>query len=242
MRFRDLFVHRSPDDAGTAAGGTAPATPPAVTPPAPTGGSTLTPPAGTPPVPPAGAPPAPPADVVYDLKLPEKSTLDPALLERTVAIARAQGLSPAQAQAAVDLAASEITTHTATAVKAAMEAIQPGGAEWKKEIDGWKAQVLADQTLGKTPEERRATVDRGVGIVRQYAKTHPDDAPAFTQFLDNGLGDHPATVRFFAWLGDAAKEGSLRAADLNDEKPTKSTAELLYGPDGGRSKGKAVTA
>src|SRR5687768_5093064 len=58
----------------------------------------------------------PPADekkeeVKYELTLPEKSALDPAVLERTAAIARARGLSPEQAQAAVDLVNSEVASH-----------------------------------------------------------------------------------------------------------------------------------
>lgn len=170
--------------------------------------------------------------VAYDLRLPEGSPLDPALLERTVAIARERGLSPEQAQAVVDLTASEITARVA----AVEQSMSPGGEAWTKQVNAWKAETENDPKLGKTPAERIATLQRGYGVVRKFGEAHPDDAPALNAFLDNsGLGNHPVVARLFAWLAKEAGEGTFTLPDPKDAPP-KSTAELLYGPDGGRKK------
>jgi hypothetical protein len=77
-------------------------------------------------------------------------------------------------------------------------------------VDAWKAQTLADVTLGKTPEERQAAIQKGHGVFLKFAEANPTEKEALTGFLNtSGLGDHPTVVRFFAWLGKAAAEGPL---------------------------------
>lgn len=143
---------------------------------------------------------------MYDLKLPENAVLDAAATERTTAFARTSGLSPEQAQQVLAFANQEVAAQR----DALLAAHQPGGAAWEKQLNDWRAQTLADSALGATPEERTATIARGTSVLKRYAAANPDDAQAMTSFLDtSGLGEHPAAVRFFAWLGKAAGEGTL---------------------------------
>lgn len=183
---------------------------------------------------PDAAPPAattPPSDIVYDLKLPEKSTLDPAIVERTAATARALGLSPDAAQKVLELAHQEIASH----VDALTKAHQPGGAEWKKIVDAWDAEIKADPRLGATPDERLANVQKGQQVISRYYEKHPEDAAAFKEFLeDSKLGSHPAFARFSVWLGKAAGEGDIASGAPAGEKP-KTAIEALWGADGGRA-------
>lgn len=149
----------------------------------------------------------------YTLTLPDGAT-DAALLERTALIAKERGLSNEQAQALVNFAHQEGTTRADTAAKAAVDAAMksyaPGGEKWLEQVETWKTQTLADPALGKTPEERSAAIQSGHGILMKYGEANPADADAMKGFLNtSGLGNHPAAVRFFAWLGKAAGEGSL---------------------------------
>ncbi len=158
--------------------------------------------------------------------LPKDAAIDADALGRTVAIARAQGLSSEHAQAFADLVNSEVAQSRA----ALLAAHQPGGAAWTKQLDAWKADTLADPSLGKTPSERTAAVQRGANVLKKYAEANPDDAEQMTAFLtDSGLGEHPAAVRFFNWLGKAAGERSLVLG--NDTSVQRSAAEIMY-PNG----------
>lgn len=208
-----------------------PASPPA--PPPPSDSPAPPAPPAEPPKPadPPAAPP-PPADVKevkYDLRLPEgATTLDAGVLARTEAHARARGLAPEHAQAALDLVAQEVASHSTVASEAAIKAYQPGGAEYEKAVAEWKAESAADPTLGSTPEERLATVNRGKAVLQQYAAAHPDDAPKLNAFLtDGGLIEHPTFVRFMGWLGKATQEGKLVTANATTQAGTPGEREAL---------------
>jgi hypothetical protein len=225
---------------GTGAG-TAVADPP--TPPAPAPASPPAPSAPDSAEPPKTDPPPAAAvdEVKYDLKLPEGVTLDAALLERTATTARARGLSQEQAQATVDLVAQEITSALDAERSRIADSYQPGGAAWQQVVDGWKAETTADPKLGATPEERQAAVDRGFGIVRKYGEANPNDAQAMTEFLDSsGLGNHPAAVRFFAWLGKAAGEGDMPTPNAAQGQSRIPDGQLFY-QNGGRGPKKGGT-
>jgi hypothetical protein len=144
----------------------------------------------------------------YDLKLPDKSTLDATVLERTAAIARELGLSDsAAAQKVLDLVHQEATTRETAARAAVLADHQPGGTAWSSMLDNWKAETLADATLGKTPEERTAAIQRGVGVIDKFAKANPEMGAAFKQFLNtSGLGEKREVVHFFKYLGEVAGE------------------------------------
>lgn len=168
--------------------------------------------------------PAAPVEIVYDLKTPENAALDAAASERTVAFARSRGLSNDAAQAALDLANTEV----ASAKEAIFKDHQPGGAAWTKQVDGWKAETLADASLGATPEARTAAIQKGVQIVNKYTEAHPEQAADFKGFFDtSGLGNHPAAVRFFAWLGEVASEGSLVTSQIGGDG-RKADVDVFY--------------
>jgi hypothetical protein len=138
--------------------------------------------------------------------LPKDAAIDADALGRTVAIARERGLSSEQAQSVVDLINGEVAQSRA----ALLAAHQPGGAEWTKQLDAWKAETLADASLGKTPEERTAAIQRGAQVLKKYGEANPEDAKNMEAFLtESGLGEHPAAVRFFHWLGKAAGERAI---------------------------------
>lgn len=169
----------------------------------------------------------------YDLKAPEGSALDDAAIERTAATARELGLSQEHAQKALDFVASEVKTRVESAVEAAradlLKSYAPGGEAWQEQVDGWKAEALKDASLGKTEADRTAAIQRGQAVLQKFAEAQPEDAESTKQFLNiSGLGNHPAVVRFFSWLGKAAGEAQMvtPGAAGGGEK---STAELLYG-------------
>ena len=155
--------------------------------------------------------------------LPKDAIIDAAVLDRTVAIARAQGLSREQAQPMVDLINQEV----AHARDDLLASYQPGGAEWTKQVDGWRATTEADTQLGKTPEERKAAIAKGASVLKKYAEQYPADKPALDEFLDaSGFGDHPVFARMFHWLGKAAGERLMVTGTNSDLAAT--PAERMY--------------
>ena len=156
----------------------------------------------------------------YDLKLPDGSTADPGLLERTAAIARARGLTNEQAQAVVDHAIQEASTQAKAAADAAIQAYQPGGAEWQKQSAAWKAETLADPALGATEAERIAALRHGERVIEKFAEAHPEDGKAIKAFLEStALGNKREVARFIAWLGKTTEEGTyVQAGKPGDGK------------------------
>lgn len=175
--------------------------------------------------------------VEYDLKLPEKSGLHASIIKRTAATARELGLSPDAAQKVLDFTLQEATKHaekaTATAVEEALKAHQPGGAEWTKQEAAWKADALADPVLGKTPEERRASIDKGRAVLKRFTDARPEHAEQFKDFLEEtGLGSHKATLQFLGWIGQSMSEGKIVLGDPGSGKKT--AAQLMYPNDAGK--------
>lgn len=161
---------------------------------------------------------APKNEVTYDLTLPEGSAADPALVERTVAIARARGLSNDQAQAALDLAAQELTSAQAS-----------GREALTQQVEQWKQATMSDPALGKTNEERIAKIQRGRLVVDKFIAANPDLADEFKSVLnEDGIGNHRALVRLMAWMGDSMTEGSLVMPRAQDGAGKKSDTELFY--------------
>lgn len=153
--------------------------------------------------------------------LPKDATIDSAVLERTVAIARERGLSTEQAQATVDL----INEQVGASRTALLAAHQPGGAEWTKQLDAWKADTLADETLGKTPEERKAAIDLGGSVLKQFKAVNPAMGEAMDTFLTTtGIGERKELAHFLAWLGKSAAE---RPVVLGSDSTIKSPDQKL---------------
>jgi hypothetical protein len=210
---------------------TPPATPPADPP--------VTPPVAgdppvTPPVPPVTPPPTPPPVTPpvaltdsYTLKLPDDSTADATLIERTGAIARDLGLSNEAAQKALEFVHQEAEARADAEVKS----YQPGGAEWKKRVDVWKAETLADTTLGKTPEERQAALSHGDRVLREYAKKNPADEQNILDVLDkSGIAYHPAFARLIVFFGRAMGEPTELVRGGAPMSKPKTPAQQMY-PD-----------
>ena len=162
--------------------------------------------------------------VTYELKLPDASTLEPAVVERTVAFAKARGLSNADAQAALEFANTEVAGAVQASRDAFLAAYQPGdpekgiapGAEWQKQHDNWLAASLADPEIGAgKPEQLDAKVAQAQRAFEKYA------SPEFRALLSQtGYGSHPELVRTFAAIGAAMSEGPLVTAGAQGGSPS----------------------
>jgi hypothetical protein len=141
----------------------------------------------------------------YDLKLPEKSTVDAAVVERTAAKARELGLSNEHAQKTLDFVHQEIVETSKAAVEAALKAHTPGGEVWEAQVNEWRANALADKELGGGDQ---AKLDAAVAIANQVvAKFADKEAVEF--FKNNPIGAHPALIRMLHRIGKASSEGTL---------------------------------
>lgn len=170
---------------------------------------------------PAAAGAAPAAPATYDLKLPANADVDATVVERTAAFAKERGLSQEQAQSTLELVAAEVATR-----------VEADDAKFKAQVAEWAKQTDSDVVLGKNREERRAAVSKGRAVIDKFAEARPDDAKALRGFLDDtGFREHPAVVRFFAWLGKSAGESPFVAPGSPEAKP-RSAAQLLYENEG----------
>lgn len=138
----------------------------------------------------------------YELKLPEQTSLDTAVVERTAAIARELGLSQDHAQKTLEF----VNTEVAAKLAAVTEAHQPGGAEWTKNVEGWEAAALADPDLGGSgkPEVLKANADLAQRVLASFFP------PSVKEFLiETGFGSNPDVLRGFVKIGRSMSEGSL---------------------------------
>lgn len=141
----------------------------------------------------------------YELKLPEQTSLDTAVVERTAAIARELGLSQDNAQKTLEFVNNEV----AAQIQAVTEAHKPGGAEWTKNVETWEKAALADPDLGGSgkPEVLKGNADLAQRVL---AKFFP---PVVKEFLiETGFGSNPDVLRGFVSIGRAMSEGSLVTA------------------------------
>lgn len=150
----------------------------------------------------------------YDLKLPSDSTLDPAIVERTAAIARELGLGNEAGQKVLDTLGGEITKAIAKHDADAVEANKPGGALWTARENTFREMALKDATIGGTPEKLAASTEMAKAGMTKFG------TPAMVEFLKiTALGSHPAVIAHFAHLGKASAEGSLVLGVPVSEKP-----------------------
>jgi len=184
------------------------------------------------PAPPA-APAAPVVPEKYDLQVPDGSTVDPALIERTAATARELGLTNEAAQKLFDTevkdATDRATAHAAAltkasedAQKALIDAWQPNGVEWKKQQKEWTDAAKADPTIGG--EKFAQSVESAGQAVERFGD------PEFKKILEEtGYGRHPVVLRFLAKIGNASRESTF----ANNGAPTggqeKSLVNKFYG-------------
>lgn len=115
----------------------------------------------------------------YELKLPEKSPLDAAHVEKVSAAAKAQGLSNDEAQALLERD-NEVATSAIEAQKQA----------YAKTTEGWLKASEADPEIGKALPENAEFAKR---VVSKFG------TPELSKFLDESkLGNHPETVRLLS--------------------------------------------
>lgn len=160
------------------------------------------------------------------LKLPDKVTVDPQLIERTAATARSLGLSQEAAQKTLDFIASEAARERDAALSAYSPPSQEnpeGGVKWKEQDTAWKAAALTDKDLGNgKPEQLKASVDLAKKVLAKFGDEES------INFVDSALGSSPAVLRILVRVGRAMGEKDL-VKPVGDGKPAdKSLAEIFY--------------
>lgn len=136
----------------------------------------------------------------YELKLPDDSGLDATIAERTAATARTLGLSNEVAQGVLDFVADEIADREA----ATLEAHQPGGDAWKKQVEGFEAAALKDAEIGGSPDKLKESALLGQRVLATY---FPESIEKFLH--ETGFGSHPDVIRGLAKIGRAVAEDTL---------------------------------
>jgi hypothetical protein len=160
---------------------------------------------------------APVVPETYDLKLPADSTLDPAIVERTAAIARELGLSNEAGQKALDFAAAE----RSAAVQEYEAARQPGGPAWKENVTRLEAEALADPEIGGSPEKLAASAELGKQALTKFFP------PEIKAFLDEtGLGSDPRVLRGLVKIAKGMGEGKLVLGGTSDGDSNSEEAKL----------------
>ncbi|HEX7828643.1 MAG TPA: hypothetical protein VF787_03270 [Thermoanaerobaculia bacterium] len=159
----------------------------------------------------------------YEFKLPAGEKVDPAVVERTTAIARELGLSNDAGQKLLDATLAEIKTVNAAQV----EANKPGGTRWSETQAQWKADALKDAEIGGTEEKLANSVELAQKVLAQFG------GPATAKFLnESGLGSHPEAIRLLSKIGAAMSESTLILAP-SSQKPGKLPPKTaMYGEDG----------
>lgn len=150
---------------------------------------------------------APPKEGYKDLKLPDKVTVDSALVGRTAAIARELGLPQDKAQKTLDFIASEAARERDAALSAyspPSEENKEGGAKWKEQDTAWKAAALTDKDLGNgKPEQLQQSVDLAKKVLAKFGDEES------INFIDSALGSSPAVLRILVRIGKAMGEKEL---------------------------------
>jgi hypothetical protein len=145
----------------------------------------------------------------YTLTLPENTTADADLIERTTAIARSSGLSKEQAEQMLAFVAAETQTTTETRAQALADAQfaahQPGGEKWAAQTKEWEAAALADPELGNGD----ATVLQDKQAKAQKVLTTFFGEGVYQFLHTSGLGSDPEILRGLVRLEKAMGEGSF---------------------------------
>ena len=147
--------------------------------------------------------------VVYDLKKPDGSPLDPAVAEKIVSFAKEQGLSSAQAQKIYD---REVA---AEAARVAEEANQ-----YNERKSQWVDTVKNDKEYGG--DNFKKTASDVHAVIKKFAR------PEFVKTLDEtGLGNHPELVYFVANIAKSmAPDQFVQGGSQPSEK--RSAIDVLY--------------
>jgi hypothetical protein len=147
----------------------------------------------------------------YDLKLPENSFLDAAVIEEIAAFSKERGFSNEHAQSILNRENARVEGF----VKGQNEALE-------KQIDTWMTESKADKEIGGEAFAKNAELAHRV--VERFG------TDAFKKALnESGLGNHPELIRFVHRIGKAMREDQLVIPGASAGGAKKSMAELLYG-------------
>lgn len=141
----------------------------------------------------------------YEFKMPDGFTADQALLDMATPIFKEHRLSPAQAQAVVDMYAQvtkdQVTKHMDT-------------------VKGWRDRTKADKAFNED-----GGYDKNLGLAHKGFQAFGNEEAL--QVIDAyGLGDHPAILRMFRDIGKAVSETGTIGGDAAQGQ--RSTADILF--------------
>ena len=145
----------------------------------------------------------------YDLKLPDKSPVEPSRIAEIEAEAKAQGLTQEQAQGLVDrehkVVSNLLDAHN-------------------KRVETWLQEATSDKEIGG------AEINRNIELAKRVVDTF--GTPLLKQQLEaTGFGSHPELLRLFVRIGKASGEDRLVAGSKGIAPKPKSAANLLFGEE-----------
>ena len=149
--------------------------------------------------------PGPPE--TYDLKLPDESSVDPVLLEKTTTGFKALGLTNEQAQGVMDMLPEYQQMVQATVL-----------TQHQVQIKEWEQQTIAE--LGKDYKQELAFAAKAVD---GYGSKELKELLAVT-----GMDRHPLINKFVIAIGKDMAEGKIIKGGSGNSPSEKSAAEILY--------------
>lgn len=158
------------------------------------------------------------------LKLPENSTLDPAVLEKTTAIASESGLSPEIAQKVVGLVDQVAAAHATKAIADWQASQVKGGKAFEARNTEYQAAALKDPDLGNGNPAQLA--QRSALASRALATLFPSVIDVIKQA---GLESHPGLVKDLYRAALKMKEDDFVVGSGAPSTKKVRDADVLYG-------------
>ena len=146
----------------------------------------------------------------FELKLPEGSLLDAGAIERTVAFAKEQGLTPKAAQAMLDRESKLLTTNADSQKEA-----------WDKGTVQWLEASKVDKEFGGEAFPKNAELAKRV--VERFGT--PELMKGLTE---TGFGNHPELVRLMVRIGKAMDEDQLVLPGAKNTAAPKEMHDVFY--------------
>jgi hypothetical protein len=159
---------------------------------------------------PAGAT-GPAGEIKFELKLPEGSLLDASAIERTVAFAKEQGLSPKAAQAMLDRESNLLSSNA-----------ERQRTEWDKATNGWMDASKSDKEFGGEAFPKNAELAKRV--ITRFGT--PELMKGLTE---TGFGNHPELVRLMVRIGKEMDDDQLVMPGSQAAAAPKDIADVFYG-------------
>ena len=147
----------------------------------------------------------------YEIKLPDGSPLDPAIVQEVETYAKANKLTNEQAQAVLNRDSATVANF-----------IKSGQEKLKSDAGKFVTELKADPEIGG--ENFTRSVEVAKRVVDSFA------TPKLKQILnETGLGNHPEIVRVFAKIGLNMSEDRFVQAGSATVKTERSAADRLFG-------------